>query len=190
MILWLVVILFVSTLVLDQYTKWLVVSHMELSESIPIINNVFHLTYVRNSGAAWGILQNQTTFFIIVSSFAIIGLLLFFYYNRHENTRLVEVAISLILSGAIGNLIDRVKDRSVVDFFDARIFPIFNVADVAICVGVGLFLLDAFMEEKRMKDAELAAASLEEENIPPDDNISPQEEISPVDENHLVHPEG
>lgn len=125
--------------VLDQAVKWFVQTSMTLGESIPLIPHVFHLTYIINPGAAFGILADQRWFFL-----AIVGVLfiLFFIYRNRIPKRPVyfPVAVGMLLGGALGNGIDRVRIEGVVDFFDFRIWPIFNVADIAICVGVGLIV--------------------------------------------------
>ncbi|SDC48226.1 MULTISPECIES: signal peptidase II [unclassified Candidatus Frackibacter] len=125
-------------LVLDQVTKLTVVKHFYLGESLPIIDNIFHLTYVRNFGAAFGILNNQRLFFIITTSLVII-ILLALYYKAKDAGLIIKIALGLGLGGAIGNLIDRVRLGYVIDFLDFRIWPVFNIADSAIVVGVGIF---------------------------------------------------
>ncbi|MDY6084802.1 MAG: signal peptidase II [Dialister sp.] len=122
---------------LDQAVKWLVQTSMVLGESVPIFPHIFHLTYIINPGAAFGILADQQWFFL-----GIVGVLLvvFFMLRSRIPSRPVyfPVAVGMLLGGALGNAIDRVRIQGVVDFFDFRIWPIFNVADVAICLGVGL----------------------------------------------------
>lgn len=124
---------------LDQAVKWLVQTSMVLGESIPVLPNLFHLTYIMNPGAAFGILADQQWFFL-----GIVGLLLvvFFMLRRRIPRRpaYFPMAIGMLLGGALGNAIDRVRMQGVVDFFDFRIWPIFNVADAAICLGVGLII--------------------------------------------------
>lgn len=133
-------------LALDQWTKWLVMEEMALGESIPIIEGIFHLTYVTNPGAAFGIMAYKTTFFIVMTLAVIAGIA--FYYTRISNDRLLlKTGLALQLSGAVGNLIDRLRFGHVVDFFDFRIWPVFNVADVGISIGVGILLLEIFRTE-------------------------------------------
>ena len=138
-------------LLLDQGTKYLVDSHFAYGESISLLDNFFHLTYVRNKGAAFGILANSSfriPFFILVSLVALGGIL--WYLRRvSEQQRLIHWALALIFSGALGNLIDRVRLGEVIDFLDAHWYqyhwPAFNIADSAIFVGVVVMLLDAFL---------------------------------------------
>ncbi len=145
-------LLIISSIVIaiDQYSKYYIKNNMLLGESIPVIPHVFHITYILNSGGAFGILQDKITFFIIVSIIAIVTLLVFYYFAPIKNY-LLKVALALILGGAIGNFIDRILYRKVVDFFDFRIWPVFNIADIAICTGMGLLILDMFINNKKEK---------------------------------------
>ena len=125
----------VCTILLDQLTKILVRNNMNLFESIPVIPKVFHITYIENPGAAFGILANQRTFFIIITLLILAGV---FYFQRKLKTpRLIlNISLGLVVGGAIGNLIDRLRVGTVTDFFDFRIWPIFNIADTAVVLGV------------------------------------------------------
>lgn len=137
---------------LDQFTKWLVVKKMDLYEQIPIIENFFYLTSHRNKGAAWGILQDQMLFFYIITVI-VIGVIIFYMQKYGKESVLLSIALSFILGGAIGNFIDRLFRKEVVDFFDFIIFnydyPIFNVADSALVVGVILVLIATILDEKK-----------------------------------------
>ena len=124
--------LVIGILIFDQLTKYIVSQNILLGQSIPIIKNIFHFTHVLNSGAAFGIFKNQVYFFIITAIAAIILILI---NLRHKRTPRVEIALSLILSGALGNLIDRLRLGAVIDFLDFRIWPVFNIADTAITIG-------------------------------------------------------
>lgn len=137
---------------IDQFTKWIIVKQMELYEQIPVIENFFYITSHRNTGAAWGILQGQMILFYIITVIVIIGVV--YYMQKHVKGQLFpSLALSFILGGAIGNFIDRVFRKEVVDFLDFKIFsydfPIFNVADSALVVGVILMILTIFFEEKQ-----------------------------------------
>ena len=122
-------------LVLDQASKYYVMNHFALGESLPVIQNLFHLTYIINRGAAFGMLTNQRWFFLAVAFVLII--VYGFYRKRVNNGPLsLRVGTALLIAGAIGNGIDRYVLHGVVDFFDFRIWPIFNIADIGICVGV------------------------------------------------------
>jgi signal peptidase II len=125
--------------ILDQLVKWLVQTEMDLGETIPVIPHIFHLTYIHNPGAAFGILPHQEWFFL-----AIVVVLFGAYFVMRKKIPQKPVyfpmAVAMLLGGALGNAIDRVRYGSVVDFFDFRIWPIFNVADIFICVGVALIV--------------------------------------------------
>ncbi len=108
-------------IVIDQWTKWLVVRYMELGESIPVIENVLYMTSHRNRGAAWGMLQGQFWLFYLITIVVVIGIIV--YIQRLKPTeRLFGVALGLMLGGAIGNFIDRVFRKEVVDFVHTYIF--------------------------------------------------------------------
>ena len=142
---------------LDQVSKIYIDSSFELYQSVTVLENFFHITYIRNRGAAFGILSDNALrlpFFIIVSLVAIVGIIWYLRQLRADQ-KLSHLALGLILSGAIGNLIDRIRFGEVIDFIDVHWYnhhwPAFNVADSAICVGVGLLLLETWREERRTK---------------------------------------
>ncbi|MDM5213457.1 signal peptidase II [Peribacillus sp. NJ4] len=140
---------------LDQLTKWMIVKKMEYGESIEIIENLLYITSHRNRGAAWGILQGQMWFFYIITIAVIIGLV-YYIQKMAKDSRLLGVALALMLGGAIGNFIDRVARQEVVDFVHTYIFsysfPVFNVADAALSIGVSLLVIHMFLEEKNAKE--------------------------------------
>jgi signal peptidase II len=144
-------------LVLDQLSKIYIDNSFALSESKRVIENFFHITYVRNPGAAFGMLSDsayRVPFFISVSLIASVGILWYLYrLPRGKNWQ--YPALGLILSGALGNLIDRVRLGEVIDFLDVHWYnyhwPAFNVADSAICVGVGIMLVCTWQEERERK---------------------------------------
>ncbi len=140
---------------LDQVTKMLVVKNMTLGESIPIIDHFLSITSHRNPGAAWGILAGQMWFFYIVTIVVVIALI-YYMQKMAKSHVLIGLALAFMLGGAIGNFIDRVFRQEVVDFVDTIIFgydfPIFNVADSALTIGVGLLIIFMFFEEKLLKE--------------------------------------
>ncbi|WP_416151025.1 signal peptidase II [Salipaludibacillus sp. HK11] len=143
-----------GVIILDQLTKWLVVQYMEIRESIPLIENVLYLTSHRNAGAAFGILQGQLWLFFIATVGVVVGVS--YYIQKHtKGERWFGISLGLVLGGAIGNFIDRVLEGAVVDFIDVYIFsynfPIFNVADSALVVGVIMLMIHVFKEEKKQK---------------------------------------
>ena len=152
-------IISVVILALDQATKLYVDANFRLHESMPVIRGFFNLTYVRNKGAAFGILADNAVripFFITVSIVAMLGIL---WYIRHirNDQKLAFFSLSLVFAGAFGNLIDRVRLGEVIDFLDVfwqrYHWPAFNVADSAITVGVTLLFIDMWREDRK-KSAE------------------------------------
>lgn len=141
---------------LDQVTKWMIVKKMELGESVQVIENFLYITSHRNRGAAWGILQNQMWFFYIITAIVIVALIVYIQKLKN-NQKLLGIALSLMLGGAIGNFIDRLFRKEVVDFIDTWIFtyhyPIFNIADSALVIGVILVTIYMlFIEGKQVKE--------------------------------------
>lgn len=145
---------------LDQLTKQLIVQKFRLNETKEIISNYFNLTHVHNTGAAFGLLAHSQSnfripFFIIVPITALVVIALVFRKVDDRDIKL-SAALSLVIGGAVGNLIDRSAYNYVVDFLDFHWhygphFPTFNVADIAITVGVAILILDIFQKEKAHK---------------------------------------
>ena len=134
----------------DRFLKIYFSKVLALGESCPVIRNVVHMTLVHNTGIAFGLFKNQGIIFIIIPITAIILLAFNIYYyrsNKENLSRMYIVAFSLILGGAIGNLIDRITFGYVIDFIDFRIWPVFNVADSAITIGAGIILLVTSMKK-------------------------------------------
>ena len=142
---------------LDQITKWLSVKFLSVTDTVPIIKNVIHLTYVENRGAAFGMFKDQRWIFMTTSTVMIVGLLAYLYLGLAEN-KLYEISIAMIISGGIGNMIDRIALQYVIDFIDFRLinFAVFNGADSFVCVGAGLLVLalvrDIIKEAKGLKE--------------------------------------
>lgn len=135
----------VLTVLIDFITKRLVMTNMELHESIPIIKDVIHLTYITNDGAAFGSFSEHRWIFMVLSTLMIVMLvaLLLFWQDKDP---LFYTSVAMILGGGIGNMIDRIAYKTVVDFIDFCAFPdlwkwIFNGADSFVCIGVGLFII-------------------------------------------------
>ena len=150
----------IPLIVLDQATKLIIVRTMELHSIIPVISDFFDIVHARNQGAAFGVLRDSSIrlpFLISVSLFAAVVIVIIFRKLRPDQ-KLSAWGLSLVLSGALGNLIDRVRLGEVVDFLSVHwhghYWPAFNVADSAICIGVGMLVLDMILEEKRKKKAE------------------------------------
>jgi len=147
----------VIVLVLDQATKIYIDRTMDLHSSITVVENFFNITYLRNKGAAFSFLADfrfRLPFFIFVSLVAVVVILVVIRRLRSDQ-KLSAVALSLLLAGAVGNLIDRARLGEVIDFIYVHWYehywPAFNIADSAICVGVFLLAIDMFLEERRQK---------------------------------------
>lgn len=140
---WLCVI--AASVLVDQATKLLTVATLAEGESVAVIPNVLHFTYVQNEGAAFGMLADHRWVFMLISSVAIIALLIYLWKFRPESVWAC-VAMSLIIGGGIGNMIDRIRLPYVIDMIDFCAFPnlwmwVFNVADACVCVGAGILLV-------------------------------------------------
>ena len=135
--------------IIDQLVKHLVVSTMHLGQSLPVIKGIFHITYVLNPGAAFGRLEHQRWFFILVALAAVL-LGAAFYKKLQQESFLMRSGAGLLLGGAVGNLADRIQSGLVVDFLDFRIWPVFNIADIAICAGAGILIFDIW--QRRNED--------------------------------------
>ena len=135
-----------AVVILDQFSKYIVVENMALGESIPIIEEVFHLTYILNPGAAFGMFAHNRLFFIAIAVI-VIGIIIWARREILASPWEVKAGCGLFLGGAIGNLIDRARQGLVIDFFDFRIWPMFNIADIAICIGVGLIIWNLLKTE-------------------------------------------
>ena len=122
-------------IIIDQLSKFLVKTNFELSQTLPLISNIFHLTYIHNSGAGFGILQQQRWVLIFVS-IIVIGFILYYLDKINGKEILLQLLFGFILGGTIGNLIDRVIYGYVVDFLDFRVWPVFNFADSFVTIGV------------------------------------------------------
>ena len=151
------VLLIVGVILLfDQASKALVVRHMALYQSEPVVASFFHLTYVRNTGAAFGFLAQtpawfRQPFFLGTTLVAVFALGIFLR-NADETDRMTSIAVATILGGALGNMIDRIQDGSVIDFLDFHWhgyhWPAFNVADMCITLGVIGLLLVSFRNQR------------------------------------------
>lgn len=136
------------SIMIDQIVKIIIRTKIKLNTSIPLIPNIFNLTYVENKGAAFSILQNTQIFLIIIG---LVFLYVIDYYIKKEKKfdKLNIIALGLIIGGIIGNLVDRILLHAVVDYLDFTLinFPIFNIADSCITIGVILFIISIIKEE-------------------------------------------
>ncbi|MBB6675359.1 signal peptidase II [Cohnella nanjingensis] len=139
----------IGIIIADHVVKWLVSAYMAIGQQITIIPGVFGLASVRNRGAAFGMLQDQRSFFLIATSVVLVGVSLYLRKTYREK-KLLSYGLALILGGALGNFIDRVFKGEVVDMLHVRFidFPVFNVADSFLCMGVLILLIDSWRDAR------------------------------------------
>lgn len=145
------ILLFILGIIaLDQISKYYIQQTMQLGLSIPVLDGFFHITYILNAGAAFGILENQRWFFIFTAVFLLLAALRYWQKIKKQPV-FMQLGIAMMLGGAAGNVIDRTMIGSVVDFIDFRVWPIFNIADIFIVVGVILIMYMLFKENEQTK---------------------------------------
>lgn len=146
-----IVFLFMFVFGLDQVTKQIIRSEMAVGQSIPVFGDFFRLTYVENPGIAFGIRVGNHLIFTILSVFACIMIVAYLISQWKESFRM-KMSLATILGGAVGNLIDRILHQRVVDFIDVGIhdvrWPVFNIADSAVVVGMALLIVHVILEER------------------------------------------
>ncbi len=152
--------------ILDQVTKFAALEKLAPIGTYPLIEDIFHFTYVENRGAAFGMLADHRWVFMVLSTVAILGMLGWLFWEKPKSWW-IRVSAAFVIAGGIGNMIDRVRLGYVVDFIDCRFidFYVFNVADSFVCVGCGMFLVWAvYMEimERKKKKAGAAEAAVTE----------------------------
>jgi len=137
----------------DQISKIWVQNNLNVMESIPVIRGIFHITYIQNPYSAFGLLKFHNAIFVIIALLVILIVIFFLRDRIAEKNKLVFFSLIFLLGGSLGNIIDRLRVGSVIDFLDFRIWPIFNIADSAI--NIGLFLLVVhflFHKEEKQED--------------------------------------
>ena len=185
MIIWLAVI--IVAVFLDQLTKYLTVLHLKPIDTFPIIEDVLHLTYVENTGAAFGMMKDARWVFMITSSVAIVAILVYMFYRTYVKKEplhwMEALSLAFIVGGGIGNMIDRTVLGYVVDMIDCRFinFAVFNVADSFVCVGAGLMILHLFLEMGREIKAE-KAGKVAAESDEADGSEDPAEDATAVED--------
>lgn len=141
-------------IVIDQVSKWLIAKTMMIGQSISVIPNVLYITSIRNTGAAWSILEGKRLFFFIITIIVVV-IVIYYLQKIGRYNPLLGTALGLVLGGSLGNFIDRVFRGQVVDFIHVYIgsysYPIFNVADSSLVIGVILILIYIFIEGKKEK---------------------------------------
>lgn len=146
-------LIILAIVIADQLSKLAVASSLQLHETIPVIPGVFHITYVQNPGAAFGLFAYQRPLFIAVAAL-MIALAVFYRKRIQQESRLFQWAVTIGIAGALGNLIDRLRTGYVVDFFDFRMFPVFNIADIAITTGVILLIWTTLFDTSKDRQIE------------------------------------
>jgi len=144
---WVFLTIFIAVFSIDRILKILVAENFSLGVSYPVLKDIFHITPLRNRGIAFGLFGNTNNIVFICIAFFILSFLLYFIIIKKPKSTLLLSGISLIFSGAIGNLIDRIFCGYVFDFIDLRIWPVFNVADSAITIGAFLVLFYMLKEK-------------------------------------------
>ncbi|MDR0425111.1 MAG: signal peptidase II [Clostridiales Family XIII bacterium] len=155
-------IVIIAIVGLDQLSKYIVRSNMSPSDQshdygMAVIPGIFDITFVKNTGAAFSILQGKLVFLTVFNCVVIAVLTLFLIIRAEAEARRFVYGVSLIIAGGLGNLVDRVSLGYVTDFFDFQIFPVFNVADISVCVGCGLVIMymvaAEFGKKKKVKES-------------------------------------
>lgn len=140
-----------TVLILDQVTKFLVQTRLDEQMSVPVIKNFFYLTYIKNPGAAFGMLAYKTQLFVVISTI-VIGVIIYYYRQIPKNWVWLRLGLALQAGGAMGNMVDRIRTGSVVDWLDFHVWSyIFNLADAAITVGaviLAVYMLKGMKKEK------------------------------------------
>lgn len=140
------------TVILDQVSKYIVASSMELNSDIGLIPGVLDLTFIRNDGAAWGMLSGRQTLLIVATSIVIVLIMVYASVKKGELSRLELLALGLIAGGGLGNLISRIAEGAVVDFLNIHLIPIFNVADIGVTVGCVFIVISLFASDNGKTD--------------------------------------
>jgi len=143
-----------TVVLLDQISKYVVLKNLRLHESVPVVAGFFNLVHIRNRGMAFGLMNrpdfNFGFYFLVIATLGAIILLLFWFFKLRRDGNRITLGLSLILGGALGNLIDRLRFREVIDFLDFYLgtyhWPAFNIADSAITVGTFLVVISLFFQ--------------------------------------------
>ncbi len=151
MLVWLTII---TTWIVDRIIKVLIQTNFQPNESQVIIPKVFHLTFVLNPGAAFGLMAGRTWIFIVTAILVLIGII-YAQFKMPREQKLIRLALGMVGGGALGNLYDRIMIGKVVDYLDFKIWPfVFNFADSMIVIGVGLLLLLIYLQEREGRENE------------------------------------
>ena len=154
---WILGFVGVFTVSFDQLTKWLIQENLDYGETYVIfgfLENIFDLTYTRNTGAAFGLGQGFGGIFLVIA-LIVAAIIVYYYRQLPHGSWPIRIAMGLMLGGAVGNAIDRIRLGYVVDFFNLHGWPIFNIADSSIVVGVAIWLVIAWREEYQVEQEEM-----------------------------------
>jgi signal peptidase II len=154
----LIILIILAVVVVDQLTKWWVLSAFTMFESVPLIPGLLYLTRRFNTGAAWSLFEGQLLFFIIITIVAVSLFSVMLWQSLSKNERWQSIGLALLIGGSLGNFIDRVRFGGVIDFIDVYIFsydfPVFNVADSALTIGVICYMIGVLIDEQRRRQSE------------------------------------
>ena len=139
-------------LILDFISKYLISHFMELGATIPVISGIFDITYVQNTGAAWGIMADKQWLLQVITGLFLLGICIYAYKTSKKLTLLEKIALALILGGGLGNFISRLLSGYVVDFLNIQIMPVFNIADIGITAGCFLFVYSTLLALRKEDD--------------------------------------
>jgi|TARA_B110001454_G_scaffold130685_1_gene121771 signal peptidase II len=149
--------LIAAVFIFDQLTKWLVYQYMELYQSVPVIHDFFYLTYVTNDGMAFGLSLPGGQWSLTILSIIMTFILVYFFWLERNSHLIIKLSLSLIISGALGNLVDRILAGEVIDFMHIKIgayweWYIFNIADTSVSVGMILFIIHSLYFQDKIAD--------------------------------------
>ena len=142
-------IIIAAVILLDRVVKWAVSTNMEVGETIPLIENVFHITYVQNQGAAFSLMEGKTVILLVLPAVVMTAGIILLVIKRSTWHPMLCTGIAFVCAGGVGNFVDRALSGYVVDMFDFRVFPVFNVADIFVCAGCGAILFYVMVMDGR-----------------------------------------
>ncbi|MGD0152637.1 MAG: signal peptidase II [Thermacetogeniaceae bacterium] len=148
---WLYLLVSLTILAVDQFTKWIVTTHFTPGESITVLPHFFLLTYVANPGGAFGIMAYHTDKFVVLGILLVVVMVAAHFFLGKTSLAL-NLALAFLTGGVLGNLVDRLRTGYVIDFFDFRVWPVFNVADTFICIGTALLIYILLFSRSSRKD--------------------------------------
>lgn len=143
-----VLVILFSIILLDQVTKYLAYFYLQPQNTIPIINKFFYLTYLENSGSTFSLMLNRV-WVLSGITFLIIPAAVYYFYKNNNMKFITKAALMLIISGILGNIIDKIRLGYVIDFIDFTLWPIFNIADVSLVVGLSIIFIILFFQKQK-----------------------------------------